>query len=174
MDKSKKEVLIVDGYNVINAWEHLNSIGKENLNEARDKLNNILAEYLSYKGIDGYVVYDAYNVKSSSYRKETIGNLYVVYTKENQTADSYIEKFLNDFQYKRQHIIRVATDDSSVQNIVLGNGGSRISTRELYLEMNSSSKDIKSKTLNEPELKTTWDKVLDKEILLKLDKMRKE
>lgn len=173
MAKGKKEILIVDGYNIINSWESLNAIGRENLNDARDKLNIMLVEYLAYKGIDGYVIYDAYNVKSSAYRTETIGNLRVVYTKENQTADSYIEKFLNDFEYKRQHIIRVATDDSSVQNIVLGNGGSRISTRELHLEINSNEKKIKSRTLNTPELKTTWDKILDEKTLKKLEEMRK-
>lgn len=173
MAKSKKEILIVDGYNVINSWENLNTIGRENLNDARDKLNVTIVEYLSYKGIEGYVIYDAYNVKASAYRTEKIGNLHIVYTKENQTADSYIEKFLNDFEYKRQHIIRVATDDSSIQNIVLGNGGSRISTRELYLDINSSKKNIKSKTLNAPELKTTWDKILDEETLEKLERMRK-
>lgn len=173
MKVQQKEILIVDGYNIINAWEKLKKISETDLNQARDNLNDIISEYISYKNIEGYLIYDAYNVKGATNRSMNIGNLEIVYTKENQTADSYIEKFLSEFKYKKHHIIRVATDDSSVQNIVLGNGGTRISTRELLLEIENAEKQVETKIKEIEDGKNTWYKVLDKKTLEKLDKIRK-
>lgn len=152
MKKVKSNILIVDGYNVINAWEELSKIADKNLEEARSRLNDIITEFAEYNQVEAYVVYDAYNVKISKDRITKIKRTTIVFTKEDQTADAYIEKFLHDYKYKRNTTIRIATNDLTEQNMVLGKGAVRLTARELWLEVQESKKDIKrvlKKTENE-------------------------
>lgn len=174
MKKKHRDYLIVDGYNIINAWESLKELSLLNLEEAREKLNVILEEYASYKGVFTIVVYDAYNVRGVSNRERTIGNLKVVYTKEKQTADSYIEKLITDLGPKKHLNVVVATDDMAEQQIALGKGGARISTRELWIEVQSSKDKIKMRTTKPSMLKNTLEGRIQEEVLQKLEAIRRQ
>lgn len=171
--KKHRDYLIVDGYNVINAWTDLKEIADNNLEEARDRLDFMMEEYASYKGVFAIVVYDAYRVRSVSRREREGKNLRIVYTKENQTADSYIEKLITELGPKRHLNIAIATDDMAEQQIVLGKGGSRISTRELRIETDRIKQKIESKTAKTFAQKNTLDHRIDKEVLEKLEAIRK-
>ena len=173
MKKKFTDYLIVDGYNVINAWSDLNEMAKVDLEGAREKLNFILGEYAAFSGIYTIVVYDAYRVKTHTKREEEIGNLKIVYTKEKQTADSYIEKFITEFGPKKHLSIRVASDDMAEQQMVLGKGGSRITTRELNIEVQRSNTKIKTTTKTKKTEKNTLEDVVDTDVLRKLEEIRK-
>lgn len=169
----RNNVLLIDGYNIINAWEDLAQIASENLEEARHFFNNRISEYAQYNGIETYIVYDAYKVKGMNNRVEKIKNLTIVFTKENQTADSYIEKFIHDYKYKRHAIIRVATNDLVEQNMVLGKGAARLTARELLLEVNQSKQEIQTRIKENPDNRYTLGQSLDKETYEKLEKLRR-
>ncbi|SHH43953.1 NYN domain-containing protein [Tepidibacter thalassicus] len=166
-----KEYLIVDGYNIINAWDDLKRIGNENLEYAREKLIELLVEYATFKDIKVIIVFDAYLVKGARQNVEEYKNLEVIYTKENQTADSYIEKLIS--QFKRSDVIRVATNDFAEQQIILGKGASRISARELKIEIDFAKQKIRKRTENKKIQKNTLDSIIDKETLSKLEKIRR-
>jgi predicted RNA-binding protein with PIN domain len=150
-NKSKpKEYLFVDGYNIINAWENLKEIAKENLEEARNNLLEILADYKHYSGIEVYVIFDAYAVKGSVRKEECVKGVHVVYTKENELADHYIERVLDAMG--RDFNIRVATSDWVEQQIVLSRGGTRVSARELESEIEYFKSTVK-RTIEKANLK---------------------
>lgn len=173
MKSVNSNILIVDGYNVINAWEELSKLAERSLEEARQKLNDIISEFAEYTQVETYIVYDAYNVKIIKDRITKIKKLTIIFTKENQTADAYIEKFLHDYKYKRNTTIRVATNDYTEQNMVLGKGAVRLTARELYLEVQESKKDIK-KILKKNETSSyTFEQLLDKETYEILEKIRR-
>lgn len=172
--KKIRHILIVDGYNVINSWENLQTLANESLELAREKLNAMISEYTQYKGIKSLIVYDAYRVKDSKNRYEKIKNLEVVFTKENETADSYIEKYITNLSQKRYLDISVVTDDMSVQQVSLGGGATRISTVELFVNVKSTNAKIKEKIKKSHTGKTTLDSFVDEETRALLDKMRKK
>ncbi|MDU7904734.1 MAG: NYN domain-containing protein, partial [Peptostreptococcaceae bacterium] len=100
MKRKFNHYLIIDGYNIINAWEELRRISVEDLDASREKLIDIIIEYAEFSGQKAIVVFDAYNVKSSMEKIENRKYITVVYTKEHQTADSYIEKYITSlFKY---------------------------------------------------------------------------
>lgn len=133
MRGKRQEYLFVDGYNIINSWESLKELKDLDLESARDKLMDILAEYKHYSGIKIVLVFDAHMVKGNSGTEIDYKGLKVVYTKESDTADHYIERQLNELgKIKR---VRVATSDWMEQQIILGRGGTRISARELEIEI---------------------------------------
>ena len=142
--KSKiREYLFVDGYNIINSWEILKTKAQISLEEARIELLEILSEYQHYSGIAIIVVFDAHQVKGNSGTREDYNGLKVIYTKENETADNYIERVLDDIgRIKR---VRVATSDWMEQQIVLSRGGTRISARELEVEIYNEKRMMKRK-----------------------------
>lgn len=128
-----KECLLVDGYNVIHSWPELKELANENLDAARSRLIDIMCNYQGYKKCMLILVFDAYKVKDGLGSKEKYHNIYLVYTKEAQTADMYIERVTHELA--SQYSVTVATSDAMEQLIVLGQGGKRISSRELRLEM---------------------------------------
>ena len=140
----QKEYLLVDGYNIIYAWEDLNELSKVNIDGARTKLMDILCNYQGYKNCTLILVFDAYKVKGNSGSVEKYHNIYVVYTKEAETADQYIEKAVHDIGRKYQ--VRVATSDNLEQMIILGQGGSRISAREFRVEIEEVQQQIRMET----------------------------
>ncbi|WP_353094260.1 NYN domain-containing protein [Tissierella praeacuta] len=145
--KKVKEYLFVDGYNIINSWDRFNQLKHENLEDARNQLIEIMTEYKHYSGIEVIIVFDAHLVKGNSGAKENYNGLKVVYTKENETADQYIEKQLDEIgRIKR---VRVATSDWMEQQIILGRGGTRISARELEVEIFNEKKLINRKNTME-------------------------
>lgn len=173
MKQIKNNLLLIDGYNIINAWEELSKIAGASLEEARHKFNNIIAEYAAFNGIETYIIYDAYKVKGAANRTERIKNLTIVFTKENQTADSYIEKFIHDYKYKRHAVIRVATNDHVEQNMILGKGAARLTARELHLEVKKTKTDIKKEIAREHNSDYALGNRIDKETYEKLEKIRR-
>ena len=132
------EYLIVDGYNVIFAWDELNELAKENLGSARDKLIDIMMSYKGYRGCHMILVFDAYKVPQNKGKSQMYHDMEIVYTKEGQTADAYIESITK--QMAGQYRLVVATSDNLEQKIVLGHGATRISSRELLQDVISRSK----------------------------------
>lgn len=128
-----KEYLLVDGYNIIFAWEDLQKLAEENIDAARDKLIDILSAYQSFRGCTLILVFDAYKVKGSTGAVQKVHNIYVVYTKEAETADQYIEKAAHEMGHK--YDVTVATSDGLEQIIILGQGCNLLSARELKNEI---------------------------------------
>lgn len=173
MSGKKKEYLFVDGYNIINGWQKLKSISKISLDSARNELIEIMAEYQSFTGVEVIIVFDAHLVKGSNQKEEKIYGLKVVYTKERETADSYIERTLDSMG--RNKTVRVATSDWIEQQVVLSRGGTRVSARELEIEVNNVKKAIKRQK-NKVKQKATDNSLggmLNDEILKKFEKMRR-
>jgi len=127
------EYLLVDGYNIIFAWEELNKLAKENLDLARTTLINRLCNYQGFRQNNVIVVFDAYRVSGHHREVEQHHNISVVYTKESETADSYIEKVTHELS--KSHRVRVATSDGTEQIIILGNGAFRVSAAEFEDEV---------------------------------------
>ena len=123
----------MDGYNVIFAWEELREIASVNLDGARGRLLDIMCNYQGHIGKELIVVFDAYRRKGHVEETVRYHNIYVVYTKEAETADAYIERTTHDMAGKYQ--VTVATSDRLEQMIVIGEGASRISARELEQEV---------------------------------------
>lgn len=136
------EYLLVDGYNVIFSWDNLKKLSKDNIEGARNALINILCNYQGYKKCEVILVFDAYKVKGSTREVEKINNIHVVYTKEAETADMYIEKTTHTLA--KNHKVRVVTSDALEQIIILGNGALRVSSREFLYEIEQAQADIKS------------------------------
>lgn len=122
------ECLLVDGYNIIFSWDELNELSKTNLDHARTRLMEILNNYQGYRKCLLIVVFDAYKIKKNRGSIEKNNNIYVVYTKEAQTADNYIEKVTHDLA--QNYRVYVATSDALEQTIVSSRGAMRISARE--------------------------------------------
>ncbi|MCX7842820.1 MAG: NYN domain-containing protein [Clostridia bacterium] len=165
------EYLLVDGYNIINAWTEVFNTNKDSLEECRDKLLSILSNYQGYKKINVIVVFDAYLVKGSQQKHENYDNITVVFTKENETADNYIERFV--YRLGAEHVIRVATSDYLEQTIVLSKGGIRMSPRELLDEVRYTGKSERNKLMARVEKTNTIMSRIKPELFEKLDKMRK-
>lgn len=134
--------LLVDGYNIIFAWEELNKIAQQNLDLARSELINILCNYQGYNRCEVIVVFDAYKVKGNKGEVERHGGITAVYTKEAETADMYIEKATRILGKK--HRVRVATSDRLEQLIIFGADAERVSASELYAEVKYTEKQIKA------------------------------
>ena len=133
------ECLLVDGYNIIHAWPELKDLAEHNLGAARSKLMDILCNYQGYKQCMLILVFDAYKVKGNIGISEQYHNIHVVYTKEAQTADAYIERATH--QMIHEYNVIVATSDALEQLIVAGHGSRRISARELKLEIAQLNKE---------------------------------
>ena len=146
-----EEYLLVDGYNIIFAWPELNALSKDNLDSARRKLMDILCNYQGYKGCNLILVFDAYKVKGNPGSVEKYHNIYVVYTKEAETADQYIEKTVHDMHQtppnKGRYRVTVATSDALEQMIVWGNGAQRISALGFKADVENASQGIKMENL---------------------------
>jgi predicted RNA-binding protein with PIN domain len=131
--KSKERYLLVDGYNIVFAWEELNALAKTNIDAARSRLMDILCNYQGYVKCTLILVFDAYKVKGSIGKMMDYHNIHVVYTKEAETADQYIEKLAH--QIGRDYYVTVATSDGLEQLIIRGQGCQLISAREFYEEV---------------------------------------
>ena len=138
-----KEYLLVDGYNIIFAWEDLNELSKINIESARNKLMDRLSNYQGYKKMTLILVFDAYKVKGNPGSVMKYHNIYVVYTKEAETADQYIEKTVHEIGRKYQ--VTVATSDTLEQVIILGQGGNRLSAANLLEEVEEVEAEISKK-----------------------------
>ena len=136
----KQSAIIVDGYNIIFAWEELAELAKHDLDAARRRLCDILSSFAGFKKCYLVLVFDGWKVKGNPGEKEQFHNIQVVYTKENQTADAYIEALAD--QIGRNYAVRVATSDALVQISSLRSGVLRMSARELKLEVEEAHKEM--------------------------------
>ena len=134
----QEEYLLVDGYNIIFSWEELNELAKENIHAACDKLMDILSNYQGYRKCTLILVFDAYKVEGHVEEIIPYHNIYVVYTKEAETADQYIEKTVH--RIGRQYQVTVATSDGLEQVIIMGQGAHRISAQGLKKEIEDTEK----------------------------------
>ena len=138
--KSGPEYLLVDGYNIIFAWEELKELARADVAAARAALEDILSDYQGFRKCVVILVFDAYKVKGGPGSVEKRNNIYVVYTKEAETADAYIEKATYDLG--RDHRVRVATSDGLEQLIILGHGALRLSARSFKAEVEQARGEI--------------------------------
>lgn len=170
-NEPKKEYLLVDGYNIIFAWEELNELAKASIDAARNKLMDILSNYQGFIGCILILVFDAYKVKGNQGEVQKYHNIYVVYTKEAETADQYIEKTTHEIG--RKYKVTVATSDALEQVIVMGQGAYRISARDFYEEVERTEKQIRE--INERERGEKRNYLLDyarKEDAREMEKVR--
>ena len=129
----QKEYLLVDGYNIIFAWEELKAIARDNLDAARKALCDLLCNYQGYKKCEVIAVFDAYRIKGGLGSVEKYHNIHVVYTKEAETADAYIER--TTYELGRKYRVKVATSDGPEQLIILGHGALRLSASNFHEEV---------------------------------------
>ena len=170
-NEPKKEYLLVDGYNIIFAWEELNELAKASIDAARNKLMDILSNYQGFIGCTLILVFDEYKVKGNQGEVQKYHNIYVVYTKEAETADQYIEKTTHEIG--RKYKVTVATSDALEQVIVMGQGAYRISARDFYEEVERTEKQIRE--INERERGEKRNYLLDyarKEDAREMEKVR--
>lgn len=139
--KAEKEYLLVDGYNIIFAWEELKELSKINIDSARDRLKDILCNYQGYRKCTLILVFDAYRVKGHREEITKYHNIHVVYTKEAETADMFIEKTVHAIGRKYQ--VTVATSDGLEQVIIMGQGGKRLSAAGLKEEVDMAAAQMK-------------------------------
>ncbi len=135
------QYLLIDGYNIIFAWDELKEVAKESLEDARILLINKIANYQAMKQNNVIIVFDAYKVKGEHREIENIYGIKVVYTKEAETADSYIEKTTE--KLVKNYRVRVATSDNLVQMIIFGTGAERVSAKEFYDEVTKCEEELR-------------------------------
>ena len=135
------EYLLVDGYNIIFAWPELKALADTNLDAARLRLQDILCNYQGFKKCVLILVFDAYRVPGSPGVVEQYHNIHVVYTREAETADMYIERVTHEIGKERR--VRVATSDGMEQLIILGHGAMRLSARMFREEVDEVEREIR-------------------------------
>ena len=150
----EKEYLLVDGYNIIFAWEDLNELAKVNIEGARNKLMDILCNYQGYKKCTLILVFDAYKVEGGQGSVQKYHNIHVVYTKEAETADQYIERTVHEIG-KKYHVT-VATSDALEQVIILGQGADRLSARNLREEIQRMKEEIRADYIEKQKKSGTY------------------
>lgn len=156
--RKKEKYLLVDGYNIIFAWKELKELADINLDSARDKLLDILSDYHGTRTGNMIVVFDAYRVKGHQTEIMDYQNIHVVYTKEAETADAFIEKFAHD--NKQKYDITVATSDHLEQIIITGQGCKLLSARELEQMVDQKKKEIREQLEMQVTKRNTLEELL--------------
>lgn len=146
--RTEEEYLLVDGYNIIFAWDVLSGLAQTNLDSARGRLMDILSNFQGYRKMRLILVFDAYKVKGNPGSTVRYHNIDVVYTKEAETADQYIEKVTHEIG--RKHKVRVATSDGLEQLIIMGAGAVRVSAKELQDEVAAAATELRQAFLERP------------------------
>ena len=166
------KTIFVDGYNVINSWPNLKGIKDYSYEASRQQLIDTLQNYSEFKGCKMFIVFDAHMVKGSLEKKERQGNLVVVFTKEGETADVFIEKMVNNIGRKSE--VSVVTSDSIEQQVTFQRGATRMSSIEFYHEVINVEKRIQMKTEKKYlEKRNLLEDRVDEETLKKLEKIRR-
>lgn len=167
------EVLIVDGYNIINNWDELNKLKGESLSHARERLIDIMASFGALKGIQVIVVFDGHLVKGGVRNSEFISGVEVIFSGEGETADSVIEKLMHQLPPNVKRVY-VATSDWDEQKIVWGKGAIRLSARELLLEVQKLHKEAEKCYINKQKVKQPLDSYLNVNVVEILEKWRRQ
>ena len=136
----RRSLSLVDGYNIIFAWDELKEIGRDSLDAARHVLMNLLCNYQGYRGCNLILVFDAYKVPQNLGTVEKYHNIFIVYTQEAETADSYIERVTYELRGRKR--VRVATSDNLEQLIILGHGAVRVSAKSFHDEVMQTQQEI--------------------------------
>lgn len=144
-----EEYLLVDGYNMIFAWEELKELAEENIDSARSRLMDIMCNYQGFKNCHLILVFDAYKVIGFPGEMQNYHNIHVVYTKEAETADQYIEKLA--YKIGNKYHVTVATSDNLIQLIIMGQGCKRMSATELKEEIEEINQQIRKEYLEQPK-----------------------
>jgi predicted RNA-binding protein with PIN domain len=166
------EYLIVDGYNIIGAWPELRELKNINLEQARDRLIEILADYQAYSGYKTILVFDAHQVPGLGGKYEQ-NKLNILYTKEKETADECIERLVKEKSGRRTRVI-VATSDFVEQHVIFGAGALRRSARELLLDVQESHGEIQKRIVYKgKKAGNTFDSKLNDELKDVLEKWRR-
>lgn len=171
--KSMVEYLIVDGYNMIGSWPELRELAERRLEDARDRLIDLLADYQGYTGMKVIVVFDAHQVPGigGKYKQHRIE---IQYTKSDETADERIERLVFELVHRRRHVY-VATSDHAEQHVVFGKGALRISARELLIDIQQSQLEIKQQIDTDPGSKrNTFDSKLTSELRHTFERWRRD
>ncbi len=155
------EYLLVDGYNIIFSWDELSALAADDLDLARSSLINIMSNYKGFCRGEVIVVFDAYRVKGNHRETERHGGISVVYTKEAETADMYIEK--TSHELAKNSRVRVATSDGAEQMIILGNGAYRVTAAELHDEVTAAEAAIRNIISKNPAARKNIGKIKRKE-----------
>lgn len=166
-----EEYLIIDGYNIINAWPNLIPIKEENLAFAREKLIDIIAEYVAISKRKTFLVFDAYLVKNGMEKRELINGVQVIYTREGVTADMAIERL--SAQIPKHRRVYVATSDRLQQETVWGKGAFRISALELYREVQEVKRENTNFYNKKPGTANRLEDRISPEIKAMLEEMQK-
>lgn len=172
------EYLLVDGYNIIFAWPELKELAAVNLDGARTKLQDTLCNYQGYKKCQVILVFDGYKVKGNPGEVIKYNNIHVIFTKEAETADQYIEKVTQ--QIGRRYQVAVATSDKLEQVIILGRGALRLSARDLFKEISETNDEIHNRHLTQiPSKKNRLFDNVDPKLMayledIRLDKVKTE
>ena len=174
MRPPRKRLLVVDGYNVLNAYR--SAPDARSLSDARVELARRLLDYAGFSGQEIVLVFDAWMSGRKQRTEEVIGPMTVVYTQKNETADHYIERLCDararDVEYGRLEI-RVATSDNVEQTVVLGRGATRISSRELIYEMESVRREGRAEAARPANRRTPLIDRLSEDVRKRLEDMRK-
>ncbi|WP_262121328.1 NYN domain-containing protein [Anaerococcus sp. Marseille-Q5996] len=169
MALNRRNITIIDGYNVINAWPNLSDISKTSLESARENLIDELAEYKSMSGEEIIIVFDAYNLDRP---KETISEKFgmkIVFTKRYQTADTYIEKQI--LKISQKHNLKVVTDDGQIQILASNKGAARMTSSELKAEIYNNRRKINRR--KKQDFNRNFDSFpLSKEMIEKIDQIK--
>ncbi len=136
------EYLLVDGYNIIFAWDELKELARTSLEAARQALADLLCNYQGFRKCAVILVFDAYKVRHGAGDVSRYHNIHVVYTREAETADMYIEKVTYQLAGKRR--VRVATSDGAEQLIILGHGAMRVSAKTFHREVELANMEIRA------------------------------
>ncbi|WP_050613615.1 NYN domain-containing protein [Bacillus testis] len=166
-----KNILLVDGYNIIGAWPELKRLKERDLSAARDRLIEIMAEYKAFTGFQVIVVFDAYYVQGLE-RKFKNHQIDIIYTRENETADERIERMAIELNNIKTQI-HVATSDFTEQWAIFGQGALRKSARELLNECRHMEKEVDKKVKVQTEKKPTSRIPLSDEVYEKFEKWRR-
>jgi predicted RNA-binding protein with PIN domain len=166
------EFLVVDGYNIIGSWPQLVKLKDIHLEEARDQLIHMLADYQAFTGIQVCVVFDAYHIPGLGGKYEQ-SKLRIVYTKEKETADELIESLVSEMIGRRKRVY-VATSDMTEQNVIFGKGALRLSARELLDKIKENDKELHRKiNENKSAKRNSLDNNLSKELKQLFEKWRR-
>lgn len=169
--KKQKEYLLVDGYNIIFAWEELNELAQVNMDAARGCLQDVLCNYQGIKKCELILVFDAYKVEGFSGEIQKYHNIHVVYTKEAETADQYIEKVAHEIG--RKYLVTVATSDGTEQVIIRGQGCHLLSAKELKEEVEFANKELRQYYSEDTSLERNYlFQYLDKDTTRQMEEVR--
>ena len=169
-----RDVLLVDGYNMIGAWPELSALAKSGLQEARDRLLERLADHQAYSGRRVIVVFDAYRVPGLG-KTFSQSKVQIYFTKEKETADECIERLVRELSSRRRSVY-VATSDLVEQHVAFGQGALRVSARELLIEVEESKREVQKRIEQNTERlhRNTLDASLSPEMRKMFEKWRRQ